>query len=125
MTRGTAGTGLVVAAAAGALALTGAAEAGTAATLRLKADPGGALKFTKTRLNAAPGLTTIVLKNPSSTGLPHAIKVVGNGAAKRGKTVQPGGTSRVSLKLKAGSYQYFCPVPGHKQAGMKGRLVVK
>ena len=26
---------------------------------------------------------------------------------------------------KAGSYEYFCTVPGHKEAGMKGTLIVK
>jgi uncharacterized cupredoxin-like copper-binding protein len=27
--------------------------------------------------------------------------------------------------LPAGRYDFFCPVDGHKQAGMNGRLIVK
>jgi plastocyanin len=127
MTRGTAGGAAAVAIVAGALAVTGAgaAGAGTIPKVRLKADPGGELKFNKSRLSAAPGRTTIVMKNPSSSGSEHGIEVEGNGAEKRGKIVQPGGTSKVTLKLKPGKYEYYCPVTGHKAAGMKGKLTVK
>jgi uncharacterized cupredoxin-like copper-binding protein len=29
------------------------------------------------------------------------------------------------VKLKKGRYTFYCPVPGHREAGMKGKLVVK
>jgi uncharacterized cupredoxin-like copper-binding protein len=132
MTRGAAGNGLVVAAVVGALAVTGAgvATAGqdvhaAKATVRLKADPNGDLRFTKRRLSAPAGRVTVVMKNPASSGIEHAIEVEGKGVEKSGKIVQPGGTSKVTLKLKAGKYEYYCPVTGHKQAGMKGKLTVK
>ena len=36
-----------------------------------------------------------------------------------------GGASEVEATLKAGSYTYYCSVPGHEAAGMKGTLTVK
>jgi uncharacterized cupredoxin-like copper-binding protein len=30
----------------------------------------------------------------------------------------------VSVKLKPGKYEFYCPVPGHKAKGMEGTLVV-
>ena len=132
MTRGTAGSGLVVAVVAGALAVTGAgvASAGESAhaakaTRTLKADPGGDLKYNKRKLSAPAGKVTIVMKNPSSSGSEHGLEVEGNGIEKRGKIVQPGGSTKVTVKLKPGKYEYYCPVTGHKAAGMKGKLTVK
>jgi plastocyanin len=65
---------------------------------------------------------TLVMANPSS--FPHAIAVDGHGIDKDGKTVNKGGTSRVTVKLKKGTYTFYCPVDGHKAAGMKGKLIV-
>ena len=96
---------------------------GSAATqLKLTADPGGALKFDKTTLSAKPGKTTVVLDNPSS--VPHAIEVEGKGVEEEGETVEKGGVSKVTVDLKAGEYEYYCPVDDHAQAGMEGTLTV-
>ncbi|MCA1830334.1 MAG: cupredoxin domain-containing protein, partial [Actinobacteria bacterium] len=35
------------------------------------------------------------------------------------------GTERATIALPAGTYTYYCRVPGHRQAGMKGTLVVR
>jgi uncharacterized cupredoxin-like copper-binding protein len=29
------------------------------------------------------------------------------------------------VNLKPGTYEFYCPVPGHEQAGMKGTLTVQ
>jgi len=63
------------------------------------------------------------MANPSS--LPHAVSVEGNGVDKDGNTVQKGGTSTVTATLKPGTYDFYCPVDGHRQAGMEGKLTVK
>jgi plastocyanin len=91
--------------------------------LKLTADPGGALKFDKTSLSTKPGEVTVVLDNPSD--LPHAIEVEGKGVEEEGKTVGKGGVSKVTVDVKPGKYEYYCPVDGHKQAGMEGTLTVK
>jgi plastocyanin len=100
------------------------APAGPASTVTLSADPNGALKFDKTKLTATAGTVTVVMTNPSTSGVPHAIAVEGNGVDQDGETAQPGGTSTDTLTLKPGTYTFYCPVPGHEDAGMKGTLVV-
>jgi plastocyanin len=35
-----------------------------------------------------------------------------------------GGSKTVTLPLKAGTYTFYCSVPGHRQAGMEGTLTV-
>jgi plastocyanin len=92
-------------------------------TLKISADPGGALKFNKSSLSAKAGKVTIIMDNPSS--LPHAIEVEGKGQELKGDTVTKGGVSKVSGTLKAGKYEFYCPVDGHKAAGMKGELTVQ
>jgi plastocyanin len=91
-------------------------------TLKIAADPGGALKFDKSSLTAKAGKVTIVMDNPSS--LPHAVEIEGNGVEVAGDTVEKGGVSKASAELKAGKYEFYCPVDGHKQAGMEGKLTV-
>jgi plastocyanin len=93
-----------------------------AGQLKLTADPGGALKFDKTSLSTKPGKVTIVLDNPSD--LPHAIEVEGKGVEEKGKTVGKGGVSKVTVDLKPGDYEYYCPVDDHKGGGMEGTLKV-
>jgi plastocyanin len=101
---------------------TGGGGGGGAATkLKLTADPSGALKFDKTSLSAKPGKVTITMDNPSST--PHAVEVEGNGVEEETKTLTKG-TADVTVDLKAGKYEFYCPVDGHRQAGMEGTLTV-
>jgi uncharacterized cupredoxin-like copper-binding protein len=102
-----------------------AQAAARAKTLNLTADPHGKLKFTRTRLTARAGRITLVMKNPKSAGIPHGIAVEGKGVDKDGKVVGAGGTSRVTVTLKRGTYEYYCPIPAHKSAGMEGKLVVR
>ena len=54
------------------------------------------------------------MDNPSP--VPHGIAVEGNGVDKDGKTVSMGGKSTVTVSLKPGKYEFYCPVPGHKAA---------
>ena len=99
-----------------------AAAGGASTNLKLSADPSGALKFDKKQLAAKSGAVTLTMNNPSS--LPHGIAVEGNGVDKDGQTVNKGGTSTVSVDLKPGKYEFYCPVDSHKQAGMEGTLTV-
>ena len=94
---------------------------GGATKLKLTADPGGALKFDKTELTAKPGKVTITMDNPSD--VPHAVEVEGNGVEEETKTLT-NGTADVTVDLKAGKYEFYCPVDGHKESGMEGTLTV-
>ena len=99
-----------------------APAAGAGQTVSLAADSSGQLKFDTTTLKAKAGSVTIDLSNPSP--VPHAIAIEGNGVDKDGQTVSTGGHSTVTVDLKPGTYTFYCPVPGHKDAGMKGTLTV-
>jgi uncharacterized cupredoxin-like copper-binding protein len=98
------------------------AQAARATKLRITADPHGAMRFNRKRLTARAGKVTIVMTNPSSSGMPHGIAIRGHGS---GRVVAPGGTSTVTVTLKRGRYTFLCPVPGHAQAGMTGTLTVR
>ena len=97
--------------------------AGAGTELTNDADPGGGLKFEKDALEAPAGKVTITMNNPSD--LPHAIEIEGNGIEEEGETVDKGGKSVVTAELKPGEYEFYCPVPGHEEGGMKGTLTVK
>jgi plastocyanin len=92
-------------------------------TLKLEADPSGALMFDKTTLEAPAGEVTITMTNPSPVA--HDIALEGNGVDVTGKVVTDGGTSTVSANLGPGTYTFYCSVDGHEDAGMKGTLTVR
>ena len=100
---------------------TGGGGGGAASSLKLTADPGGALKFNTTTLSAKAGKVTVTMDNASQT--PHAVEIEGNGVEKKTNTVT-GGSAKVTVDLKPGKYEFYCPVDGHKAAGMKGTLTV-
>jgi uncharacterized cupredoxin-like copper-binding protein len=94
--------------------------------LAISADESKGLAFDKKTLSAKAGSVTIDMANPSADKQPHAIAIEGNGVDKSGETVQPGGSdSTVTADLKPGKYTFFCPVPGHREAGMEGTLTVQ
>ena len=98
-----------------------ASSGGGGETLKLAADK-SALKFDKSSLTAKAGKVTLEMANPSQ--IPHAVAIKGNGVDVDGKTVGNGETSTASTDLKPGTYTFYCPVPGHEAAGMKGTLTV-
>jgi plastocyanin len=92
-------------------------------TLTIPADPSGALAFAFGKATATAGKVTFSMPNPSP--ITHNIAIQGNGASGNGAFVGHGGTSTFSVTLKAGTYTFYCQVPGHAAAGMKGTLTVK
>ena len=99
----------------------GGGGGGGASKLKLTADPGGALKFDKTELTTKPGKVTITMDNPSD--VPHAVEIEGKGVEEETKTLT-NGTADVTVDVKAGKYEFYCPVDGHREAGMEGTLTV-
>jgi plastocyanin len=89
-------------------------------TLSIPADPNGQLAFATKQASAPPGKLTVEM--PNKSGTPHDIVIDGKG---HGAVVQNGGVSKFSASFSAGSYTYYCSVPGHRQAGMEGKLTVK
>jgi uncharacterized cupredoxin-like copper-binding protein len=103
---------------------TGAPPAsGAASNLALAADPTGQLKFDKTALAAKAGQVKVTLTN--SSPVPHNISLKGTGVNAHSATISGGKTANVTATLKPGTYEFYCSIPGHEQAGMKGTLTVK
>ena len=79
--------------------------------------------FTTSTATAKAGPVVLKAKNPQS--ISHDISLKGNGINVHGNMVSSGGVSTVVITdLKPGTYEYYCSVPGHEQAGMKGTLTV-
>ena len=90
--------------------------------LKVTADPTGQLTWEPKELTASAGQVTIELDNPSPVS--HDIEISGNGVEEVSDLVADG-TATVSADLQPGEYEYYCTVPGHKDAGMDGTLTVK
>ncbi len=91
-------------------------------TLQIDADPTGQLKFLASSASAKPGKVTLKMVNKSS--VPHDIAIKG-AVSQVGPIVSGGGVSAITVTLAPGTYEFYCSVPGHEQAGMKGTLTVK
>jgi plastocyanin/predicted small secreted protein len=78
--------------------------------------------FSNKTATANAGQVTFDMPNKSPLG--HDIALKGVGGA-QGKVVPQGGTSTFTVTLQPGKYTFYCTVPGHEQAGMKGTLTVK
>ncbi|HSS56868.1 MAG TPA: plastocyanin/azurin family copper-binding protein [Solirubrobacteraceae bacterium] len=88
--------------------------------LQIDADPTGQLAFVTDVATGTPGQITVKMQNKAGT--PHDIVIDGKG---KGQIVQNGGVSQFQANFAAGSYTFYCSVPGHRQAGMQGKLTVK
>ena len=92
-------------------------------SLSLAADSSGLLKFDKSSLTASAGTVTISFTN--SAPLAHNLTVASSSGQVVGATPTfQGGSKTLSLKLQPGTYTFYCSVPGHRQGGMQGTLVV-
>ena len=95
---------------------------GGGSTVKITADPSGALKYEETDVTANAGSVTIDFTNMSS--VPHNVTIEGNGASGGTDTISGSSTS-TTIDLQPGTYTFFCSVDSHRQAGMEGKLVVK
>jgi mono/diheme cytochrome c family protein len=88
--------------------------------LSIAADPGGQLKYVTDVAKAPAG--PIQVQMPNTSGVTHDLVIEGTNI----KTPEISkGIAKASGVLKPGVYTYFCSVPGHRQAGMQGKLTVK
>ncbi len=98
-------------------------SAGSAAALEIEAAPSG-LAFSTKSATAKAGKVTVDFTNPQS--LTHDVAIEDSSGKTIGQTelIAEGSNSTV-VNLKPGTYHYFCTVPGHREAGMEGTLIVK
>jgi uncharacterized cupredoxin-like copper-binding protein len=110
-------------------------SASTAASTTSSASSGGAVIKTvsvhETEYKLSPNaisLTkpgTYAFKGVNDGTTAHALEVEGNGVEEEISAIDPGssGTLKVALP-KAGTYEIYCPIDGHKGLGMKGTITV-
>jgi plastocyanin len=101
-----------------------------AGKLEFEANPQGQLAYNTNKATASPGAVTVSMKNMSGVSHNLAIEAGAGGASGSGPvlgatTFQTKGTASITVKLKPGTYTFFCQAPGHRAAGMYGTLVVK
>jgi plastocyanin len=103
---------------------TASSSTSSASTLALEANSEGQLAYNTKTLSANAGKVTIDFTNQAP--LAHNVTVEAAGGKILGATPTfQGGSKTLTLQLAAGTYKYFCSVPGHRQAGMEGTLTVK
>jgi plastocyanin len=103
----------------------GGGGGGGASTIKLSADPSGALSFDTDSLSAKAGSVTIDFDNPAA--ITHDVAVEDSSGKELGKSdlIAQSKTTLDLSNLKPGTYTYFCTVPGHREGGMEGTLTVK
>jgi uncharacterized cupredoxin-like copper-binding protein len=69
------------------------------------------------------GTYTIQLTNNGGTG--HALEVEGQGIEEKTNVINPGDTTQLTVQItKPGTYEFYCPVDGHRAKGMEGTLTL-
>ncbi len=97
-----------------------AAGAGSPLSVAISANE---FKFDPNTINASPGQTiNLTVKNIGSV---QHTWVLDQGNVKL--TIDPGQTVSKTFTAPStpGTYQFYCDLPGHKEAGMVGQLIVK
>ncbi len=98
-------------------------------SLSVEASPNGELRYNKKELQTKAGTITITFTNNSPIehnvtiarpGLPSTAA----GAVLGATPTFRGGSRQLTLKLAPGDLRLYCSVPGHREAGMEGKLKV-
>jgi uncharacterized cupredoxin-like copper-binding protein len=72
-------------------------------------------------VDAAGKVTFTVTNDGQQT---HALEVEGNGVEEETDSIAPGDSGTLTVDLKAGEYEFYCPIDGHRDQGMEGKIVV-
>jgi plastocyanin len=102
----------------------------SAGKLQIPASPSGQLAYVTNKATATAG--SVALEMPNMSGVSHNIAVEpgtggasGSGPVIGASAFTAKGAVSVTVKLKPGSYTFFCQAPGHRAAGMFGTITVK
>ncbi|MDX6662818.1 MAG: hypothetical protein QOG09_920 [Solirubrobacterales bacterium] len=101
----------------------GPGEGAQGAEIAFDVAPGTTLAYTQKQVSTKAGADTLVLNNPQV--IEHDVTIA-QGATVVGKTaLTTKNRATAQITLKPGSYDFYCSVPGHREAGMQGKLTVK
>ena len=68
---------------------------------------------------------TVEFKATNDGKIDHALEVEGPDGEVKTPTITPGKSAEIKVDLsKPGRYEWYCPIDGHKDQGMKGTIVV-
>jgi len=96
---------------------------GAGATLEFETASSG-LAYTTKSAETEAGEVTVDFTN--SQPVPHDVAIESENGEVLGQTEElTEGSDSTTVNLKPGTYTFFCTVPGHREAGMEGTLVVK
>jgi glucose/arabinose dehydrogenase/plastocyanin len=90
---------------------------------KIEASPTGELMYVQKNISLKAGGSTVEFVNKSPLG--HDVVVEQNGKTLGETPVITNGSAKLKLKLKPGSYKFYCSVPGHRMAGMEGTITVQ
>jgi uncharacterized cupredoxin-like copper-binding protein len=79
-------------------------------------------KIALPKTTLAAGSYSFEVKNDGK--IEHDLVVKGNGVDEKTPTIGPGKSATLNVDLKPGTYDVYCSIPGHKQAGMDVKLTV-
>jgi uncharacterized cupredoxin-like copper-binding protein len=69
-----------------------------------------------------PGTYTFEAMNNGQTE--HALEIEGNGVEEETETLAPGAKGTITVELKMGEYEMYCPIDSHRDRGMAGSIDV-
>jgi uncharacterized cupredoxin-like copper-binding protein len=68
---------------------------------------------------------TVAFQVTNDGQIAHKLEIEGNGVEQETETIEPGQTATLTVRLsKAGSYEMYCPIDGHRDKGMEGSIRV-
>ena len=106
-----------------AAAGSGAGATGTAGTVNLTAAD---FKFNPSDPTVKAGQVTFSEKNDGQTA--HSLEIEdvtpGHDQELEG-SVAPGQSGTLTVNLKPGKYEFYCPISNHKELGLEGEITVK
>ena len=113
---------------AAGLLFTGLTLAGETAH-RTPGNPDVSAKLSEWKIELSTGTVTAgtVTFTVTNAGIiPHAFEVEGQGIEKQTDVIQPGSSATLTLTLKPGTYEVYCPVgeDSHKKLGMETHIKV-
>jgi plastocyanin len=102
----------------------GGGGGGGASTVNISTPSGSTLAFNQKDVSASAGSVTVDFNNAQP--LQHDVAVADSSGKILGQTdLVSSGTANTTVDLTAGTYTFYCTVPGHREAGMQGTLTVK
>jgi uncharacterized cupredoxin-like copper-binding protein len=79
-------------------------------------------KIALPQTTVAAGAYAFTVKNDGN--IEHDLVIKGNGVDEKTPNIAAGESASLEVDLKPGSYDVYCSIPGHKQAGMDLKLTV-